>query len=44
MSKIKILGIVGSLRKDSYNAYALKAAQMLVPEGVALELIELHGI
>lgn len=44
MSKIKILGIVGSLRKDSYNAHALKAAQMLVPDGVALELIELHGI
>jgi len=44
MSEIKILGIVGSLRKDSYNAFALKVAQTLVPEGVVLELIELHGI
>lgn len=44
MSEIKILGIVGSLRKDSYNAFALKAAQALVPDGVSLELIDLHGI
>lgn len=44
MGKIEILGIVGSLRKDSYNHAALKAAQELVPEGVELNLIELHGI
>ena len=44
MSDIKILGVVGSLRKDSYNAFALKAAQELTPEGAHLELIELHGI
>jgi len=44
MSRIKILGIVGSLRKDSYNHYTLKAAQELVPDGAVLELIELHGI
>src|ERR1035437_8182428 len=44
MSEIKILGIVGSLRKDSYNHFALKAAQELVPDGVVLNLIELHGI
>ena len=44
MSKIKILGIVGSLRKDSYNHYALKAAQELVPDGAVLDLIALHGI
>ena len=44
MSKIKILGIVGSLRKDSYNHYALKTAQELVPDGAVLDLIELHGI
>lgn len=36
MSAIKILGIVGSLRKDSYNAFALKAAQELVPDGARL--------
>lgn len=44
MHKIEILGVVGSLRKDSYNHAALKAAQELVPEGVVLNLIELHGI
>jgi len=44
MIEIKILGIVGSLRKDSYNHFALKAAQELLPAGVALNLIELHGI
>ena len=44
MNKIKILGIVGSLRKDSYNHYMLKAAQELVPDGAVLDLIELHGI
>lgn len=44
MGEIRILGIVGSLRKASYNHLALKAAQALVPEGVALNLVELHGI
>ena len=44
MDRIKILGIVGSLRKDSYNHFALKAAQELVPDGAVLDLIELHGI
>lgn len=44
MDEIKILGIVGSLRKDSYNRFALKTAQELVPDGAVLDLIELHGI
>jgi len=44
MGKIVILGIVGSLRKDSYNRAALRAAQELAPEGVALNLIDLTGI
>ncbi|MCK9387990.1 MAG: NAD(P)H-dependent oxidoreductase [Sulfuritalea sp.] len=44
MNEIGILGIVGSLRKDSYNHFALKAAQELVPEGAVLNLIELRGI
>jgi len=44
MNKIAILGVVGSLRKDSYNHAALKAAQKLVPEGVVLNLIEIQGI
>ncbi len=44
MNKIKILGIVGSLRKDSYNHLALKVAQELVPDDAVLDLVELHGI
>jgi chromate reductase len=44
MDEIIILGIVGSLRKDSYNRFALKAAQKLVPDGAVLRLVELHGI
>ena len=44
MNEIKILGIVGSLRKASYNHFALKAALELMPDGAELNLIELHGI
>lgn len=44
MDKPRILGIVGSLRRGSYNRLALKAAQGLVPDGAVLELIELHGL
>lgn len=44
MNKLKILGVIGSLRKDSYNHLALRAAQELVPEGALLVLVELHGI
>jgi chromate reductase len=44
MNEIEILGIVGSLRKGSYNHFALKAAQELLPDGAVLNLAELHGI
>jgi chromate reductase len=44
MEELRILGIAGSLRKDSFNRYALKAAQDMVPEGAVLHLIELNGI
>ena len=44
MDEIIILGVVGSLRKNSYNRFALRAAQELVQEGVVLNLIDLHGI
>jgi chromate reductase, NAD(P)H dehydrogenase (quinone) len=44
MGQIRILGISGSLRKGSYNSLALRAAETLMPQGVALDLIELHGI
>ena len=42
--QIKILGIAGSLRKQSYNKGALRAAQKLCPEGAAIEVFDLDGI
>src|SRR5881398_3307695 len=41
---INILGIAGSLRRQSYNRSALRAAQQLAPEGVTLNSFELDGI
>jgi len=41
---IKILGMAGSLRRNSYNRAALRAAQKLVPEDALLDIIELDGI
>ena len=41
---IKILGIAGSLRKQSFNRAALSVAQTLVPEGVTLTTFELDDI
>jgi chromate reductase, NAD(P)H dehydrogenase (quinone) len=41
---LSILGITGSLRRDSYNRAALRAAQQLVPDGPKLEIFELDGI
>jgi chromate reductase len=41
---IRILGIAGSLRRESYNRAALRAATALVPEGATLEIFELEGI
>src|SRR6266542_4960612 len=37
---MRVLGISGSLRRDSYNTKLLRAAEELLPEGVALELYE----
>lgn len=44
MANLNILGIVGSLRKSSYNGFAMKAAQELLPENASLEIAYLHGI
>jgi NAD(P)H-dependent FMN reductase len=41
---VRILGIAGSLRRESYNRAALRAAAQLVPEGATLDIFELHGI
>jgi chromate reductase len=42
--KIRILGIAGSLRRGSYNRWALSAAAKLVPEGAEIEIFDLDGI
>ena len=39
-----ILGIAGSLRKDSYNKGAVRAAQGLCPEGARIEIYDLAGL
>src|SRR6185437_9037474 len=45
MSKpVRILGIAGSLRRESYNRAALHAATQLVPQGATIDIFELEGI
>ena len=44
MNKINILGVVGSLRQGSYNRYALRAAQELLPDNAELNLVDLNDI
>ena len=41
---VTILGIAGSLRRESYNRSALRAAIDLVPEGARIETFELDEI
>lgn len=41
---ITILGIAGSLRRNSYNRALLRAAVELAPEGVNIETFDLAGI
>ncbi|MCA1605747.1 MAG: NAD(P)H-dependent oxidoreductase, partial [Acidobacteria bacterium] len=41
---LKILGIAGSLRQESFNRAALRAATQLVPDGAIIEVFELDGI
>lgn len=41
---VRILGIAGSLRRESYNRAALRAATQLVPEGATIEIFELDGL
>ncbi len=44
MSKIKVLGIAGSLRKGSYNKALLRTALEELPEDIELEVFDLEGI
>ena len=41
---VRILGIAGSLRRESYNRAALRAASQLLPDDATLEIFELDGI
>jgi chromate reductase, NAD(P)H dehydrogenase (quinone) len=43
-SAVKILGIVGSLRKGSFNKALMRLAQELVPDGAQLEVFDLEGM
>jgi chromate reductase, NAD(P)H dehydrogenase (quinone) len=42
--QISILAIAGSLRKDSYNKAALRAAQQLCPDGARIEIYDIAGL
>lgn len=41
---VRILGIPGSLRKESFNRATLRAATELAPDGATVEVFELDGI
>ncbi|MBC5785268.1 NAD(P)H-dependent oxidoreductase [Ramlibacter sp. USB13] len=41
---MKVLGICGSLRKASFNAMALRAAQKLAPAGMEVEIADIAAI
>jgi chromate reductase, NAD(P)H dehydrogenase (quinone) len=43
-STLRIVGISGSLRKDSFNTSLLRAAAELAPAGVTIEVRTIHGI
>lgn len=43
-SPLVILGISGSLRRDSFNRATLRAAQELAPDGSKIETFELDGL
>jgi len=43
-SKVKILGIVGSLRKGSFNKALMRLALEVVPENAQLEVFDLEGM
>jgi chromate reductase len=42
--EVRVLGFAGSLRRQSYNRAALRAAVKLVPSGITLSTFDLDGI
>jgi chromate reductase len=43
-SAVKILGMVGSLRKGSFNKALMRLAMELLPAGAQLEVFDLEGM
>jgi chromate reductase len=43
-AKIRVLGFVGSLRKESFNKALMRAAVEVVPPDVEIEVFDLEGI
>jgi chromate reductase, NAD(P)H dehydrogenase (quinone) len=43
-SKVRILGIAGSLRRGSYNQAALRTAKLLVPENSEIDVFQIDEI
>jgi chromate reductase, NAD(P)H dehydrogenase (quinone) len=41
---VRILGIAGSLRRQSYNRALLRAATQIAPEGATIDIFEIDGI
>jgi chromate reductase len=41
---VRVLGIAGSLRKDSYNRALLRAAQKSAPEGLHIDVFDLDDV
>ena len=41
---VRILGIAGSLRRQSHNRALLRAAAQLAPEGATIDIFELDDI
>ena len=44
MSQFKICALSGSLRKNSYNTAALRAAQEIAPAGVTIEIADISDL
>jgi len=44
MAAVKILGIAGSIRQQSYNRAALRAAAELLPQDTQLDVFDLAGL
>ncbi len=43
-NELVILGIAGSLRRDSFNRATLRAAQELTPKGTAIDVFDIAGL